>query len=82
VTALADDPMVAESIDEALAAGVPEGVVERIVAEEAALLDGTPRAFELSASIAAGRLGNAAKARQPGRRPVPPRMDVGAGDVA
>jgi hypothetical protein len=58
---LVDDEMVVDAVNEAVAAGVPRNVIERIVAEEASCLDGTGEAFELSASLAATRLSNAAK---------------------
>jgi hypothetical protein len=79
VSTLADDEMVASSIAEALDAGVPEHVITRIVAEEAALLDGTWQAFALSSALAAARLGNAAKAPRPRRSP-PRRRDPDVND--
>jgi hypothetical protein len=67
VSALADDEMVAGALARALDAGVPAELVERIVAEEAALLDGSRRSFELSAAVATGRLLNVARAGPAGR---------------
>jgi hypothetical protein len=76
--ALANDEMVATEIRLALAAGVPESEVERILMEEAQHLDGSVRGFELSASLAAARLENVTKSVRPGpQRPPTPRMDTG-----